>query len=227
LLAVAYAVVAIRPDIAPEPTPPPVAETVVAAPAPAVATAPDPAPPSAPDPRAREALTGAHTLYFERKRVQAARGYARALELDSQLRHDSGLAANLVGTLGYAGELPAETIRKYPSPEFVFELGRRTSQPGRIGSQRAVALLTELGHAGRIDQRGVALTELAEAPTCEERLVAVKRLRALREPRALPLLRDSVKRVWFSQDKNSCLREEAYKAIAELQELVPSTAAAR
>jgi hypothetical protein len=173
-------------------------------------------------------LAEAHTAFFERKRIKAARGYASALELDPLLRHDSGLAARLVATLGYAGDLPVETIRKYPSPEFVVELGRRTSQPGRIGAQRAASLLTELKQAGRIDQAGMALTELAEAPSCEERLVAVRKLRTLREPRALPLLRQSVKRTgWFSEDKNACLRDEARQTIAELERLVPATASSR
>jgi class 3 adenylate cyclase len=221
LIAVTYGFILMRPVAPPVPA-------AVAASQPAATLAPEPqpaAPPAPPDPRAREALARAHTTYFERKRVEAAQGYARALGLDPLLRHDSGLAANLVGTLGYAGDLPGEIIRKYPSPELVFELGRRTSQPGRIGAQRAAALLTELKQAGRIDRAGMALTELSEAPSCEERLAAVKKLRALREPRALPALRESAKPVWFRQDRNACLRDEAKRTISELEKLVPPTAA--
>ncbi len=218
LLSVAYVMVALRP-------PPQVEAATVVAPQP-VASAP-PAPPPVPDPKAREALADAHTAYFERRRVEAAKAYARVLEMDSQLNHDSGLAANLVGTLGYAGDLPVDLIRKYPSPEFVYELGRRTGQPGRKGAQRAAALLTELGQAGRIDQRGMALTDLSEAPSCDERLAAVKKLRALRDPRALPMLRESIKRVWFREDKNACLRSEARETIGELEKLVPETSASR
>jgi class 3 adenylate cyclase len=223
LVAVAYGVIAMKPPQA----------TAEVAPAaqpqqPVTATAALPPPPAPPDPQARAALAEAHTAYFERRRVDAARGYARALDLDDNLRHDSGLAANLVGTLGYAGDLPVIAMRKYPSAEFVYELGRRTSLPGRKGAQRAAALLEEFEQAGRIDQRGMALTELAEAPSCEERLVAVKKLRVLRDPRALPVLRESVKRTWFREDKNACLRTEANEAIAELEKLVPpATASAR
>jgi class 3 adenylate cyclase len=174
---------------------------------------------------ARDALQTAHTAYFQRKRVEAAAGYAKALALEPTLRHDSGLAANLVGTLGYAGETVAQTIRKYPSAEFIYELSRRTGQPGRKGAQRAAALLKELNQEGRIDQRGLAVTELAEAPTCEERLVAVRHLRLLRDPGALPALQESVRRnfsILFQQDKNQCLRTEAEKTIAELQKLAPA-----
>jgi class 3 adenylate cyclase len=182
-----------------------------------------------PDPRAREALAEAHTAYFDRRRVEAAQGYGRVLEMDPELKHDSGLAANLVGTMGHAGDLPGDIIRKYPSAEFVYELGRRTSQPGRKGAQRAAALLQELGQGGRIDQRGMAMTELAEAPECEERLAAVRKLRALRDPRALPALRPFSKRglgTLFGKDPNECLRREARETIGELEKLVPATASA-
>jgi class 3 adenylate cyclase len=215
LIAVTYGFILMKPMAQPVPV-------AVAAPPPVVVT--KTLPPAPPDPRAREALAEAHTAFFQRKRVEAAKGYIRALELDPLLRHDSGLAANLVGTLGYAGDLPVEAIRQHPSPEFYFELGRRTSQPGRKGAQRAATLLTELGQAGRIDQRGLALTELGEAPSCEERLAAVKKLRVLRDPRALPLLRESVKRTWFREDKNACLRDEAQQTIGELEILVPAAA---
>lgn len=174
--------------------------------------------------QAREALNVAHTAYFERRRVEAAGLYAKALELEPSLRHDSGLAANLVGTLGYAGEPVAETIRKYPSPEFVYELGRRTSQPGRKGASRAAALLLELGQTSRIDRRSLAETELAEAPSCEERLAAVRDLRKMRDPRSLPALRESVRRRFssmFRDDSNRCLRAEAERTIAELQKVAP------
>ncbi len=213
LIAVVYGILAFRP-------PPPAVVDAAPAPAPAPVNAIPVAPVA--DPKAREALADAHTAYFERKRVEAAQGYAKVLALDPELKHDSGLAANLVGTMGHAGELPLQIIRKYPSAEFVYELGRRTSQPGRKGAQRAAALLEELGQGGRIDQRGLALTELAEAPTCDERLVAVKKLRALRDPRALPMLRESIKRVWFREDKNACLRDEARQTITELEKLAPT-----
>jgi class 3 adenylate cyclase len=174
---------------------------------------------------ARAALASAHTAYFEKRRVDAAAAYARVLDIEPSFRHDSGLAANLVGTLGYAGEVPRQAILKHPSPEFVYELARRTRAPGRIGAQRAAALLTELGQAARIDQRSLAVTELAEAPTCEERLAAVRRLRALRDPRALPALQESVHiglAEMFRKDRNACLRAEAEKTIAELQKLSPA-----
>lgn len=173
---------------------------------------------------AREALRKAHTAYFERRRTEAALAYGKVLEMAPDTRHDSGLAANLVGTLGATGDLSAQIIRKYPSAEFVDELARRTSQPGRRGAQRAAALLTELGQAGRVDQPAMAMTDLSEAPTCEERLVAVKRLRELRDVRALPLLRDNVKTGFtalFAKDRNACLRVEAKAAIGELEKLSP------
>ncbi len=215
-IAVAYAMLAFK---EPPPAPPPqIIVREVPAPAPVIPV---------PDPRARELLAQATAAYFERRRVEAAALYAKVLDLDPNLKHDSGLAANVVGTLGHAGELPGQLILKNPSPEFAYELGRRTGQPGRKGAQRAAAILTELEQAGRIDQRGLAMTELTEAPACEERLAAVKKLRTLRDPRALPALRESIKRTWFSEDKNACLRDEARQAITELEKLAPQALSAR
>lgn len=173
---------------------------------------------------ARETLNTARTAYHEGRRADAAALYAKALELEPTLRHDSGLAANLVGSLSWGGESAVQTIRKYPSPELIYELARRTAQPGRKGAQRAATLLTELGQADRIDRRGLAVTELSEAPACEERLAAVRTLRKLRDPRTLPALRESVRRnvsTLFGEDKNRCLRAEAEKAIAELEKSAP------
>jgi hypothetical protein len=68
----------------------------------------------------------------------------------------------------------------------------------------------------------MAMTDFAEAPACEERLGALKRLRALREPRALPMLREATRiglSTLFGKDKNECLRTEAQATIAELEKL--------
>lgn len=181
-------------------------------------------PPVAINAEARDALAAAHLAYFERRRRDAAAAYAKVLEMDPRLQHDSGLAANLVGTLGWAGDLPMETIRQHPSPEIIYELGRRTSLPGRIGAQRAAALLAELGQQARTDQYSLAVTELKEAPTCEERLAAVRRIRSLRDVRALPVLRESIRRgfgTFFRDDRNACLRVEAQKTVTELERLSP------
>lgn len=191
-------------------------------PAPVEVAATLPPPPVAVNAEAREALAEAHNAYFERRRVDAARGYARVLAMDPNLRRDSGLAANLVGAIGYAGDLVSDTIRKYPSAEIVYELARRTSQPGRLGAQRAAALLREQGQERRIDYAGMALTEFRESQSCDERLAAIRSLRELKETRALPLLRELTERSFkdlFRDDPNACLRDEAARTIAELEKL--------
>lgn len=208
LVAEAYWFLQLRPPPAPSPAPVEVAATL-------------PPPPVAVNAEAREALAEAHSDYFERRRVEAARGYARVLEMDPNLRHDSGLAANLVGTLGWSS-LAMETIRKYPSAELVYELARRTGQPGRIGAQRAATLLEEQGQERRIDRAALALNELKEAADCPERLAAVRSLRTLKETRAVPILRDMLRRSFkdlFRGDPNACMRQEAEEALAELEKV--------
>lgn len=211
LISVAYGLLVMKP------VPSPVQSAAQAA----AALPPPPAPVSA---EARAMLTAGHTAYFERRYVDAAGAYAKALEMAPELRHDSGLAANLVGTLGRAGEGPGNTIRKYLSPELVYELGRRTGLPGRKGAQRAASLLTEASQEARIDRASMALNEFAEAPSCEERLVAVKDLRELKVVRAVPVLKEGIRRGLsglFKEDRNKCLRDEAQATIAELEKLSP------
>ena len=68
----------------------------------------------------------------------------------------------------------------------------------------------------------MAITEFVEAPTCEERLAAVKTIRELKFARAVPVLQDGIARTFtgmFKDDRNRCLREEANATIAELEKL--------
>ena len=211
LISVAYGLLALKP-VPPQSPAAQVATVLPAPPATASISA-----------EARDALTAAHTAYFERRRAEAAAGYAKALAMAPELKHDSGLAANLVGTLAYAASTP-DTIRKYISPELVYELGRRTGQPGRKGAQRAATLLTEVGQGTRVDRAGMAINEFNEAPSCEERLAAVRNIRAMKVVRAIQPLKDGIKRGFagiFKEDRNKCLRDEATATIAELEKLAP------
>jgi class 3 adenylate cyclase len=215
LISVAYALLAVKPPVATAPGPvaqgPPVVMNVL------------PPAPVAVNAKARETLAKAHNLYFANKRVEAAKMYAKVLEMDAGLQRDSGLAANLVGTLGHSPAAMA-TIRKFASPEIQYELGRRTSQPGRKGAERAAQLLKEQGQSGRIDRGAMALNNFSEAETCEDRLEAVKVLRALREVRALPVLEQTLHtgfRGIFQQDQHRCFRREAEATIDELKRLSP------
>lgn len=173
----------------------------------------------------QDALSRAQLAMQQGQRREAMQHYARALEIQPELKHNPLVVNQLVSTLGWASDSAADLIRTYPSPEMVDALSLRTAQRGPSGRRSAVALLRELKQSGRIDEAGIAIAELQEGASCEERLVAVKRLRQLRDPRALPPLRQSLGQGkgiadgitgWF---QNMCLRDEAQATIKELEKL--------
>jgi hypothetical protein len=109
-------------------------------------------------------------------------------------------------------------IRQYPTPALIDALAERTAEAGApLGRSRAAALLQELGHGDRIDRAGMALEELREAQSCEQRLAAVRKLRPLRDARAkadLEALLTGGLQGWW---ENRCVRDEARAALDAIQ----------
>lgn len=123
-----------------------------------------------------------------------------------------------VACLSWASELAVPLIRRYPGPEVIAALSARSGELGTRGAERAVALLEELGYADRIDPLYLATSDLGTSTTCEGKRDAIRRLRALGDPRGLPALRASVgsgMRDWF---RNRCFRSEALAAIEEIEQ---------
>lgn len=173
---------------------------------------------------ARDMVELGHSAYAAGRKQDAMLAYKRALAINPGLRDDPVLAANLVGGLSWAREQAQPLIVANPSPAVIDALARRTAQEGRLGAQRAADLLQQMGHGGRIDHAGLAIVQLQEASNCEGRLQAVTRLRALRDPRALPALRSVTGGVtgWW---QHGCLQDEARAAIAEIEKQAPRPAA--
>lgn len=162
------------------------------------------------------ALAAGHEAFSAGSRKDAVAAYTRALESNPELKNDPVLAGNLVAGLSYASDRAIVTIRKYPSAAMIDALARRTAQPGRLGGQRAAQLLEELGAKNRIDRYHLAHTALNEGVKCEDRLDAVRQLRALGDRRAIPVLRQVSGWGLTSLLKNSCLRDEARLTLDEL-----------
>ncbi|MEK6805128.1 MAG: adenylate/guanylate cyclase domain-containing protein [Pseudomonadota bacterium] len=165
----------------------------------------------------QEALQAGHEAFKLGDRREAVAAYARALELNPDLKNDPTLANNLVTALSYASEQAIPVIRTHPSPVIVEALARRTGQPGRLGGQRAAQLLEEFGEGARTDKFGQALIALQESGQCQDRLKAVRQLRVLRDRRAIPALREVSDFGLNNLVNNSCLRSEAGAALRELE----------
>ncbi|MFP5307692.1 MAG: adenylate/guanylate cyclase domain-containing protein [Gammaproteobacteria bacterium] len=159
-----------------------------------------------------------HRAFEQNRRLDAASAYGKALELLPELQHEPVVATRLVACLSWASELAVPLIRRYPSPEIIAALSARSGELGTRGAERAVALLEELGYADRIDPLYLATSDLGASTTCEGKRDAIRRLRALADPRGLPALRASVGsgvRDWL---KNRCFRSDALAAIEEIEQ---------
>lgn len=163
------------------------------------------------------ALKAGHDAFAAGNRKDAVAAYARALDANPELKNDPVLARNLVTSLSYASDAAITVIRQYPSAAMIDALARRTTQPGRLGGQRAAELLEAFGASTRIDRYQLAINALNEGAECKDRLEAVRRLRALGDRRAIPALRQVGEWGLGNLLKNSCLREEARTALNELQ----------
>lgn len=167
---------------------------------------------------AQKLAEDAHKALAAGDRSSALRSYEQALKLDPQLSTDTRVAAGLVSGLSYASDLAMPLIRQYPS-EAIFEaLRKRTAEPGPRGRERAAELLRAMGQKSRIDAGGYALADLQEAQSCEQMLPAVRRLGELRERRALPQLKSYLEGGMGNWFKYRCLREDARKAIAQIEQ---------
>ncbi len=164
----------------------------------------------------QEIVQSGHDAFRTGDRREAVAAYAKALELKPELKNDPTLASNLVTALSYASDQAIPVIREHPSPAIFDALARRTGQPGRLGAQRASQLLEDFGESTRIDKFGQALIALQEGNECQDRLKAVRQLRALRDRRAIPALRDVSEFGFNNLVNNACLRSEAEAALREL-----------
>ena len=173
---------------------------------------------SQPLPAALKILQQGHDAFAQGRRLEAMQYYEMALKQKPELQDNPLLAINMVAGLSWASELAAPLIRKYPHPNVIKELARRTTQPGALGRHRASDLLNELGYANKVDRTLLALADLQESQKCEDKLEAIKRLRKLQDARALPALKKSKGEGFADWWKNRCLRDEADAAINEIKQ---------
>ncbi|HUP92365.1 MAG TPA: adenylate/guanylate cyclase domain-containing protein, partial [Solimonas sp.] len=162
-------------------------------------------------------LLRGHLQFARRQPMAGLTDYAAALALRPPLADDARLARNLVSLLDDEPQAVRGIATTHPSPALLQRLAWRTGQPGWAGRAQAAALLRELGQSERIDRFGYAVQELEGRSECADRLAAVRELRALKDPRALPHLEKALDRGFTAWFRQSCLRTEAQQAIDELK----------
>lgn len=166
---------------------------------------------------ARELLAQGHQAYAQGLRGDGIGLYERALALDASLKEDPELIANLVESLGRVTKLSRPLMEKHPSPALMKALGERSGQAGPYGRAQATALLRDFGRPDLIDHVGQAIIALEDAEPCEDRLAAIKRLRQLGDPRALPHVEAQIETGFGGWMRSRCLRDYAKETVAELK----------
>ena len=166
---------------------------------------------------ARELLAQGHQAYGQGLRGDGIGLYDRALALDPSLKEDPELVANLVESLGRVTKLSRPLMEKHPSPALMNALGQRSGQAGPYGRAQATALLRDFGRPDLIDHVGQAIIALEDAEPCEDRLAAIKRLRQLGDPRALPHVEAQIESGFGGWMRSRCLKDYAKETVAELK----------
>lgn len=117
-----------------------------------------------------------------------------------------------------ANHAQAESLlRQYRTEPMLDALSRRAVEPSMPRRARAIALLTALGQARRIDHGAASVLDFKEAQDCGARVEAAKRLREQRERRALPVLKAALGDGVGDWVSSLCWRGAVTKAIAAIE----------
>jgi class 3 adenylate cyclase len=162
-------------------------------------------------------LLAGHVAYARENRKGAVSLYERALATDDSLRTNARLVKNLVDALTWVGKPAQDLLVKYPSQPIEDALVERTRGSGYWGRRRAVEALQAIGQGDAIDEGQVALADLKEAPDCNQRLAAVKKLREKKVKAAIPALKVAGDDGFTNHFKNGCLIGEAQAAIKAIE----------
>lgn len=159
-----------------------------------------------------------HADLYDKNYESAIKNYKTALETNPSLSRDSLLAINLVALLDHQ-RLPANRlIARYLSPAMLNALAKRTGERGMRGRYDAFYLLKDSGNADKIDKVGLNIWDLRELEECSLKKVAVRELRRLNDPRALPALKEALDVDLIDRLRYMCYRRDAIAAIQQMED---------
>jgi serine/threonine-protein kinase len=165
-----------------------------------------------------------HLLFAEHQVKEALGQYREAVQRDPGFRGDAALLANVRGLLDEKAHADAaftllcDQIGQPALDDLV-----RLSTEARTADmrRRAMAAVTRLGSAARLDRYRVLSSDLKEAKTCAEKRDAILALKALGDRRAIPELKRMYHaRYGFLGRKvaHACVRPELGEALKALEE---------
>lgn len=158
-----------------------------------------------------------HVDMFDKNYESAIGHYKFALENNPSLARDPLLADNLVTLLDYQ-RLPANRlIARYLSQPMLSALSKRSGEEGLRGRYDAFYLLRDSGNADKVDKVGLNIWDLRELEECAMKKVAVRELKRLNDPRAIPALREALDVGIIDSLKYMCYRHDALVAIEQME----------
>ncbi len=162
-------------------------------------------------------VLAAHADMFYKNYEASISGYGLALESDPTLADDDLLSRNLVRLLEHQRLKANRMLARYLSPPMISSLGRRTGQSGLRGRYDAFYLLIDSGNPEKVDKVGLNIWDLRELQECSLKKVAIKELKRLNDPKALPALKEVANMGIWKKLRYTCLRNDVKEAIKQLE----------
>lgn len=156
-------------------------------------------------------------LDFAADRVDAALlGAAQAIKQQPDLADNARYAGHLIRVLGWKTAEVEKLIYAMPSEPIVVALSQRSGEPGFHGRFHAKRILLKLRRGDRVRWFEYASEELKGREDCKDRREAIQIFKDLRDPRAIPIIKEHVDRGFFSGFKDRCLGSLADDTLREL-----------
>ena len=162
-----------------------------------------------------------HLDSYHKNYEAAIKHYEEALKIKPSLSQNRLLSKNLVNLLDHQRLKANKLIARYLSSPMLTGLAKRTGQAGLRARYDAFYLLKDSGNISQVDTVGLNIWDLRELNECKLKKVAIKELKRLNDPRALPALKElNTKNIW-KQVQYLCLRSELKATIAQLEGKAP------
>lgn len=139
--------------------------------------------------------------------------YKTAIGMQPDLANDERYANNLIKGLTGNGATITELVKLSPTEPVVDSLSQRSIETGLSGRRDAAYILRLIDRQDKMDSVAMAILDLQEATTCEDRLAAIAIMKNRKDARALPELEAITNAGVAGIFKNRCVRKEAREAI--------------
>lgn len=162
-------------------------------------------------------LMQGHASFENRRYTEALEHYEQALSTRPDLAKDPLYAKNLMKALSRHGSVVTKLAKLNPSEQVVDELLAQSIRPNSTNRKDAVFILNAISRTNEIDTAAIAILDLDELKTCDEKRAAIKVIADKKDHRGLPLLKKIVSGSVLSRIKSSCINKDVKRAIKVIE----------